>query len=68
MDVVRAERWHLVDTAGKNGASTRRRCSVCGMEQLYPRDGAVLDSASRQRFRVVRCAGCGYDLLEPLIG
>ncbi|HEY7060333.1 MAG TPA: hypothetical protein VII06_02555 [Chloroflexota bacterium] len=70
MRVVKAERWHMVET--DNGAPTAgaggalRRCSVCGSRQLQAHEDAVLDGATLRRYRTVRCEGCGYDLLEPL--
>jgi ribosomal protein S27E len=68
MQIVRAERWHQVDTARSGARAEGRRCSVCGAQQLRPRPEAVFDGVTRRRYRVVRCAGCGYDLLEPLAG
>ena len=63
MRVVKAERWHMVETDAGTGA---RRCSVCGSRQLLPHEDAVLDGVTLRRYRTVRCEGCGYDLLEPL--
>jgi ribosomal protein S27E len=58
MRVVKAERWHMVETdeAAAGAGMASRRCSVCGSDHLVPHEDAVL----------VRCEGCGYDLLEPL--
>jgi DNA-directed RNA polymerase subunit RPC12/RpoP len=71
MRVVKADRWHMVATdeaptaAGAGTAS--RRCSVCGSRHLVAHEGAVIDGATLRRYRTVRCEGCGYDLLEPLV-
>ncbi|MBX5490486.1 MAG: hypothetical protein IRZ14_04960 [Chloroflexi bacterium] len=64
MRVVRAERWHHV--RGSHGTSGPRRCSVCGSAQLTAAGEVVLDARTSQRYRVVRCHDCGYDLLEAL--
>ncbi len=64
MQIVKAERWHKVEPV--SGGSTMRHCSVCGSRRLAVRDEPVLDGSTRARYRVVRCDGCGYDLLEPL--
>ena len=70
MRVVKAERWHLVETSQETTAprvgAPPRRCSVCGSPQLAAPGETVLDAATLARYRVVRCGGCGYDLLEPL--
>ena len=69
MRVVKAERWHLVETdepAAAAGADASRRCSVCRSDRLVAHGETVLDGATLRRFRTVRCEGCGYDLLEPL--
>ncbi len=60
MRVVKAERWHRVDTTSHGS----RRCSACGSSQLVPTGETVLDSGSLKWYRVVRCGGCAYDLLE----
>ena len=68
MRVVKADRWHLVETderTAATGASASRRCSVCGSSHLVAHGETVLDGATLRRFRTVRCEGCGYDLLEP---
>jgi hypothetical protein len=39
---------------------------VCGSPYLTPHDAHVLDGATLTRYQVVRCEGCGYDLLEAL--
>ena len=73
MRVVKAERWHRVDAVhgasptGASGVVASGRCSVCGSSQLSPHDRVVMDGVSQTRYSVVRCAGCGYDLLEPLL-
>ena len=69
MRVVRADRWHLVDTdqhAAAGAGTASRCCSVCGSPHLVAHDDVVLDGATLRRYRTVRCQGCGYDLLEPL--
>ena len=69
MRVVKAERWHMVETdegAAAGAGTALRRCSVCGSRQLHPHEDAVLDGVTLRRYRTVRCEGCGYDLLEPL--
>jgi hypothetical protein len=60
MRVVKADRWHRVEA--EPGA--RRCCSVCGSTELTATDETVLDSSSLRWYRVVRCGGCAYDLLE----
>jgi hypothetical protein len=65
MQVVKAERWHMVKEAGASDGAARR-CSVCGSADLVPHDEAVLDAGTLRRYHVVRCEGCGYDLLEPV--
>ena len=60
MRVVKAERWHRVDTESE----ASRRCSVCGSAQLSPTGETVLDSGTLKWHRVIRCGGCAYDLLE----
>jgi hypothetical protein len=70
MRVVKAERWHMVETdedAAAGAGMASRRCSVCGSHHLVPHEDAVLDGATLRRYRTVRCEGCGYDLLEPLV-
>jgi hypothetical protein len=62
MRVVKAERWHRVETSSK----AVRRCSVCGESRLTPTGETVLDSSTMTRYGVVRCGGCAYDLLEEL--
>src|SRR5688572_24725532 len=64
MRVVKADRWHKVELAADSAAD--RRCSVCGSLRLAAPGETVLDGTTRTRYRVVRCAGCGFDLLEPL--
>jgi hypothetical protein len=64
MRVVRAERWHQV--RGGYSAEADRRCSVCGSAQVGTSGEVVLDARTGQRYRVVRCHACDYDLLEPL--
>jgi hypothetical protein len=68
MRVVKAERWHHVASAEAPGVDGRpaRRCSVCASAQLGSGGDIVMDGASLARYQVVRCGGCGYDLLEPL--
>jgi DNA-directed RNA polymerase subunit RPC12/RpoP len=70
MRVVKAERWHKVETnehtAAAGAGAASRRCSVCGSQQLRALGDTVLDSATLGRYRVIRCEGCGYDLLEPV--
>ncbi len=64
MQVVKAERWHMVERGEADGAL--RRCSVCGSLYLTARGEPVIDGSTLTRYRVLRCEGCGYDLLEPL--
>jgi hypothetical protein len=68
MRVVKAERWHKVAGASEGlfrGAGVApRRCSVCGSADLAAPGETVVDGASLARYRVVRCGGCDYDLLE----
>jgi DNA-directed RNA polymerase subunit RPC12/RpoP len=70
MCVVKAERWHMVQTDEASTAAgtetVSRRCSVCGSQRLVAHGDAVVDGATLRRYRTVRCEGCGYDLLEPL--
>jgi hypothetical protein len=61
MRIVKAERWHRVDREG--GID---QCSVCWSGRLLRTNDVVLDSTTLQQYRVVRCQGCGYDLLEPV--
>ena len=71
MRVVRAERWHKVASASEGslrGASAApRRCSVCGSAELTAAGETVVDGATLARYRVVRCGGCEFDLLEPAV-
>ena len=62
MRVVKAERWHGVETK----AEAVRRCSVCGESRLTPTGETVMDGCTLARYSVVRCGGCAYDLLEEL--
>jgi hypothetical protein len=64
MRVVKADRWHKVQPAADSTAD--RRCSVCGSSRLAAPGETVLDGTTRARYHVVRCAGCGFDLLEPV--
>ena len=66
MQVVKAERWHKVETWHPSAGATERRCSVCGSAHLAPHGDVALDGTTLARYRVVRCEGCGFDLLEPL--
>lgn len=65
MQVIRANRWHHVDLGGPLRPSAPRRCSVCGAEQLTPKGETVVDGVSGRYYAIVRCDGCGYDLLDP---
>ena len=60
MRVVKAERWHQVETR----SDATRRCSVCGESRLTPTGETVMDGITRTRYSIVRCGGCAYDLLE----
>ena len=60
MRVVKAERWHQVETK----SDAVRRCSVCGDSRLTPTGETVMDGLTRARYSIVRCGGCAYDLLE----
>jgi len=72
MRVVKAERWHKVasasegsfDSFGKGAGAAPRRCTVCGSTDLAAPGETVVDGISLARYRVVRCGGCDYDLLE----
>jgi hypothetical protein len=66
MYLVQAARWHAVRHLPTPEQTPTRYCSVCGSAQLRPSEETVLDAGTRLRYRVVRCHGCGYDLLEPL--
>jgi hypothetical protein len=66
MYIVKAVRWHMVERLPTSGAAPARCCSMCGCSQLRPSDETALDASTGMRYRVVRCHGCGYDLLEPL--
>jgi hypothetical protein len=66
MQVVKAERWHKVEIQRPSNGAAVRQCSVCGSSRLTPHGDNVLDGISLDRYRVVRCEGCGFDLLEPL--
>lgn len=59
MRIVKAERWHRVDE--DHGVE---QCSVCWSTRLRRTNDVVLDSTSLQQYRIVRCQGCDYDLLE----
>ena len=68
MRVVKAERWHKVERPENpmaEATSPARSCSVCGSQHLTSPGQTVVDAGTLARYRVVRCAGCGYDLLEP---
>jgi hypothetical protein len=67
MQVVKAERWHKVETSRPRAGAASRRCSVCGSQHLAPHGDPVLDGVTLARYQVVRCEGCGYDLLEMLV-
>ncbi len=60
MRVVKANRWHKVD----HESQPSRRCSWCGSSELTATGETVLDSATLKWYRVVRCGGCAFDLLE----
>ncbi len=66
MQVVRADRWHKVSADDTSGNAGGRRCSVCNAECPPVHREAVLDGTTLRRYWIVRCAGCGCDLLEPL--
>ncbi|HZU06593.1 MAG TPA: hypothetical protein VFB73_11520 [Chloroflexota bacterium] len=63
MQVIRAERWHQVVVPPEPAPPY---CSVCGSTRLTPRREVVFDGTTRARYHLVRCGGCGYDLLQPL--
>jgi hypothetical protein len=68
MRVVKAERWHKVasasDASFRGASAAPRRCTVCGSTDLTNSSETVVDGVSLARYRVVRCGGCDYDLLE----
>ena len=66
MYIVKAARWHGVELLPVPGRMSARRCSVCACLELGAGGEIVLDAVASVRYQVVRCYGCGYDLLEPL--
>ena len=70
MYLVRAARWHMVEipptTSTSSAGAPPRRCSACGSGELAPAGTTVMDALTHERYSMVRCYGCGYDLLEPL--
>jgi hypothetical protein len=66
MYIVKAVRWHMVERSPLPDEAPRRRCSVCAGSDLGAGGETALDAATGMRYWVVRCHGCGYDLLEPL--
>ena len=66
MYIVKAARWHGVELLPVPDRMSTRRCSVCACSKLGAGGEIVLDAATSVRYQVVRCHGCGYDLLEPL--
>ena len=67
MYIVRSDRWRHVDTAPPTmSGKPSRRCSVCTSRDLTAKSEVVLDPYTRTRYSVLRCHGCGNDLLEPL--
>ncbi len=67
MRVVKAERWHKVNVVPTSGSQPpQRMCSACGSHQLGAPSDTVIDATTLQRYRVVRCQQCGYDLLEAV--
>ncbi len=66
MYIVKAARWHVVERLPLPDRIAARRCSVCACLELSAGGEIVLDAAAGIRYQVVRCHGCGYDLLEPL--
>jgi hypothetical protein len=64
MLLVKAVRWHTVERRPAAQGTVVRRCSVCGDSEFGAAVETALDAATRSYYDVVRCQGCGYDLLE----
>ncbi len=67
MYVVKAARWHFVEVLPSATRTPIRRCSVCASTDLTASGQTALDALANRRYRIVRCQGCGYDLLEPAV-
>ncbi len=67
MYLVKAARWHSVEWLPAADGAPSRRCSVCGGADLIPSGETALDASVNRRYGVLRCRGCGYDLLEPQV-
>jgi hypothetical protein len=66
MYIVKAARWHGVELLPFPDGTSARCCSACACSDLSAAGEIALDAATGVRYRVVRCHGCAYDLLEPL--
>ena len=66
MYMIKAARWHTVEVLPALERARGRRCTVCAGSDLGPLGELVLDAVSGTHYRIVRCAGCGYDLLESV--
>jgi hypothetical protein len=64
MLVVKAVRWHRVEHLSPTAGPPTGHCSVCGGSDLGKPVETALDAVTRRYYDVVRCEGCGYDLLE----
>jgi ribosomal protein S27E len=67
MYIVKAARWHFVEVLPSATRTPTRRCSVCASTDLRPSGQTALDAVANRRYGIVRCQGCGYDLLEPAV-
>jgi hypothetical protein len=64
MFIVKAARWHFVEILPSAARTPIRRCSVCASTDLRASGQTALDAVANCRYEIVRCQGCGYDLLE----
>jgi hypothetical protein len=67
MYIVKAGRWNSVDLLLSAQGAPVRCCSVCASTDLCASSETALDATTNRRYSVVRCMGCGYDLLEPIV-
>jgi len=67
MFIVKAARWSSVDLLLSAQGAPVRCCSVCASTDLWVSGETALDAITNRRYGVVRCLGCGFDLLESTV-